>query len=93
MVHRHGGFRSVCESNERKGSMSDSQKMQVLNYMKTHRGITQEEAVEHFKCYRLASRIKDLRDDGVKIVTYMEDNKNRRGQHARYFIDTEGEGA
>ena len=90
MVHRHGGFRSVCGANERKWSMSDSQKMQVLNYMKTHRGITQEEAVEHFKCYRLASRIKDLRDDGVKIVTYMEDNKNRRGQHARYFIDMEG---
>lgn len=70
--------------------MSDSQKMQVLNYMKTHRGITQEEAVEHFKCYRLSARIKDLRDDGIKIVTYMEDNKNRRGQHARYFIDMEG---
>ena len=90
MVHRSCGFGSVCGANERKWSMSDSQKMQVLNYMKTHRGITQEEAVEHFKCYRLASRIKNLRDDGIKIVTYMEDNKNRRGQHARYFIDMEG---
>ena len=70
--------------------MSDSQKMQVLNYMKTHRGITQEEAVEHFKCFRLSARVSELRSDGYNITTYMEDNKGRRGQHARYFIDMEG---
>lgn len=67
--------------------MSDSQKMQVLNYMKTHRGITQEEAVEHFKCYRLSARVAELRSDGFNITTYMEDNKGRRGQHARYFLE------
>lgn len=67
--------------------MSDSQKMQVLNYMKTHRGITQEEAVEHFRCFRLSARVSELRSDGYNITTYMEDNKGRRGQHARYFLE------
>lgn len=65
----------------------DSQNMQILRYLKTHkRGLTQAMAVDLFGCYRLSARIKNLRDDNYDIETYLEDNKNKPGQHARYFL-------
>jgi len=59
----------------------------VLNYLKTHkRGITGLDAWTKFHCYRLSAVIFNLRQKGYDIRTDMEDNKDRRGQHARYFM-------
>lgn len=66
-----------------------SQEDMILEYMETHRGITQAEAVEALGCYRLAARIADIRDRGVSVERVMEEGKNRFGapiRYARYFI-------
>lgn len=46
-----------------------SQKKQILAYLKTGKSLTQLEALYKFGCMRLASRINDLRNDGWGILT------------------------
>lgn len=56
----------------------DSQETQILQHIVKHGNITPIEALEHYRCFRLASRINDLRNAGVEIVTDMiktEDGK------------------
>jgi hypothetical protein len=67
----------------------EKQKEKILAYMKKGKGITQQEAVELFGCYRLSARIADLREDHT-IITKTEPNKGR-GYHARYFLKEEEE--
>lgn len=40
----------------------------ILNHLKTS-PITPLEALEHYGCFRLAARIKELREDGHDIKT------------------------
>ena len=63
-----------------------SQCTQIFAYMKNHDGITPAEAVAHIKppCYRLAARIKDLRDMGYDIIT--DDIRTKNGSYARYRL-------
>lgn len=61
-----------------------SQQAQILEYLKSHRGISQAEAIDAFGCYRLSARIKDLRDRGFYVSVIMEDGVNRFGRHTRY---------
>ena len=65
---------------------STSHKRQILEYMMKYGSITQAEAVAQFDCYRLSARIAELRDMDIEIITTLEENKNRPGQHARYFL-------
>lgn len=51
--------------------MKKSQKEMVLEYLKTHRGITPLEALDMFGCFRLAAVICELRKDGYDIETEM----------------------
>lgn len=44
-----------------------SQKKQILAYLNTGKSLTQMEALNLFGCFRLASRICELRDDGWGI--------------------------
>ena len=46
-----------------------SQKNQILKHLKTGRNITSISAMALYGCFRLASRINDLRNDGHKIKT------------------------
>ena len=46
-----------------------SQKEAILDWLKSGRTITQREALAQFGCWRLASRISDLRREGHPIVT------------------------
>ena len=62
-----------------------SQCERIHKFLKKGGGITQKEAIDKFQCYRLASRINDLKKRGVKIYKVMESNAN--GKHARYFLD------
>ena len=48
-----------------------SQTHQILQYMKANGSITSIEALKHFKCFRCAARILDLRDSGHNIQTTM----------------------
>lgn len=47
---------------------SDSQRMRILDYMKSGKKITSLEALQKFGCFRLASRISDIRNDmGIDV--------------------------
>ena len=71
-----------------------SQKNQILNHLrsidpatKDTRGITPFEAIGLFRCFRLAARIKELRKDGLKILTIKK--KDTTGKvYAKYYLST-----
>ena len=44
-----------------------SQSKHILDWLKTHEGITAIEALREFGCFRLAARVYDLRAKGHKI--------------------------
>ena len=46
-----------------------SQKNRILAYLKSGKSLTQMEALYKFGCFRLASRINDLRNDGLAVIT------------------------
>lgn len=57
-----------------------SQNEMILKYLQTHkRGITAAQAYEKFGCLRLSARIRDLKDQGVKISSTLVEVKNRVG--------------
>tara|TARA_R100000700_G_scaffold39736_1_gene53252 strand:+ start:586 stop:786 length:201 start_codon:yes stop_codon:yes gene_type:complete len=45
----------------------ESQNKQIKEYLETGRRITAWEALDLFRCFRLASRIHDLKQSGVAI--------------------------
>lgn len=47
--------------------MSETQNLQVLNYLKTGKILTPIEALDMFGCFRLAARIYELKDNGWPI--------------------------
>lgn len=62
-----------------------SQANAILTYMKKHtNGITPIEALEEFRCFRLAARIKDMRNEGKDIMTAIEHKNGKR--YARYIL-------
>ena len=46
-----------------------SQNAKILNYLKTKKPLTPRDAQEMFSCYRLASRVYDLRAQGHPIIS------------------------
>lgn len=66
-----------------------SQSERILNYLETHKSITQREAAEMFGCWRLGARIWDLRRSGRPIERVIERGVNQEGEpchYARYFL-------
>lgn len=64
-----------------------SQKQLILEHLLSGRSITQAEAAKLYNCWRLADVIHRLkRDDGYKILTLDEPNRQRPGTHARYVL-------
>ena len=63
-----------------------SHKIRILNYLRTagSNGLTQMEALNLFRCMRLASRISELREDGHDILTETIDTGKKR--YARYVL-------
>lgn len=61
-------------------------KMKILEYMKGHGSITQQDAYMKLGCTRLAARIKDLRGEGYQIMTEMTEGTNRDGDKTRFAI-------
>ena len=69
--------------------MKATQCDKVLAYMKQFGSITQLEALADIGCMRLASRISDLRQQGVPIGRRMKTGKNRYGDDvtfAEYYL-------
>ena len=60
-----------------------SQNKQILEHLKTHRGITSMQAFELYGITRLSGRIFDLRKAGHNIVSIDRDVTNRYGEKCR----------
>jgi len=58
----------------------------IIEYMKTHEGITSADAFYKLGVGRLASRIHDLRADGYVIDSVKEHNSGYYGWHTRYHL-------
>ena len=66
----------------------------VLEYIEKFGSITPLEAIRDLGCYRLASRVSDLRKKGYPIATNMEAVPNRFGKKsnvARYSLRSEAQ--
>jgi hypothetical protein len=61
-----------------------TQKEQIKKYLLSRKTITPIQALNKFGCFRLAAVIYNLKNEGLKIVTEMEYNKNK--QFARYRL-------
>ena len=69
--------------------MKTTQCERILRYIEENGSITQLDALKEFGCMRLASRISDLKRQGVPVKRTMETAKNRYGEpisYARYTI-------
>lgn len=69
--------------------MRTTQCERIVKYMEDFGGITSAEAMSELSCFRLASRINDLRRLGVDIRSEMVTGKNRYGEKIhfkRYFL-------
>ena len=56
----------------------------ILRHLKDYGSITQAEAMQEYGIMRLASRVNDLRKDGVPIVTEVVTGRNRYGESTRW---------
>ena len=61
-----------------------TQKEKVVKYITDFGSISPLEAFSDLGIMRLASRVTDLKKDGVKIVKSMEKSKNRYGKTVHY---------
>ena len=57
-----------------------TQNDRIMNHLKEYGSITQLEAMQEYGIYRLASRISDLRKEGISIKRDMVKGKNRYGE-------------
>lgn len=62
-----------------------SQNKQIADYLNKGKKLTTLDALNKFGCFRLASRINDLRNDGMNIVTKTIKLDNNK-QVAQYSI-------
>ena len=66
-----------------------SQATEIIDFIKSHGSITTKQAVDFLGCYRLASRVHDIRSMGINVQKEMITVQNRHGGNcrvARYFI-------
>lgn len=63
-----------------------SQGEQILNYLKSGHSLTTLDALNFFGCFRLASRISELRAEGHPIVSEMIKTHNTKKNVARYRL-------
>lgn len=62
----------------------------IVRHMEDYGSISSLEAMTEYGIMRLASRITDLRSQGLPIKRVMETSKNRYGEHvsyARYYLE------
>lgn len=56
----------------------------ILRHIEDYGSITQMDAIRDYGIMRLASRVNDLRRDGVPIVTEREEGRNRYGEKCHW---------
>ena len=66
--------------------MKITQCERILRHMKDYGSITSLEAVTEYGIMRLASRINDLRAQGIAIVSEVKTGKNRYGEDTHFAV-------
>ena len=66
--------------------MKTTQCDKVMRHLEDHGSITSIEAFNEYGILRLASRINDLRAQGIAIVSETATGKNRYGETTRYSV-------
>lgn len=66
--------------------MAITQCERILRHLKDYGSITSMEAVTEYGIMRLASRINDLRAEGVAIVSETKTGKNRYGETTHFAV-------
>lgn len=61
-----------------------TQCQRIINYIIKFRAITAAQAMDDLGCFRLASRIYDLKQQGYPIKSIWVHDKNRYGEKVRY---------
>lgn len=64
----------------------ESQNKLIKAHLEQGNTITAISALANFNCFRLAARIKDLKDTGMNIKKRMVTNKHGR-RYAMYWLD------
>ena len=66
--------------------MAVTQCDRILRHLKDYGSITSLEAVTEYGIMRLASRINDLRAQGIAIVSETKTGKNRYGETTHFAV-------
>ena len=66
--------------------MAITQCDRILRHMKDYGSITSLEAMNEYGIMRLASRINDLRAEGIAIVSEVKTGKNRYGETTHFAV-------
>jgi hypothetical protein len=66
------------------GGYGMKQTDRILNHLREHGSITQLEAMSEYGCFRLASRISDLRSEGINIKREIVKGKNRYNEPTHF---------
>lgn len=69
--------------------MKITQKDRIINYIREFGSITSKEAYDDLGITQLATRIKELKEDGHEFRTEWENSKNRFGEKVefkRYYL-------
>lgn len=77
-------------------SQNETHKSLIRRRLTEGGSITPLEALRDYGCYRLASRISDLRREGMNITKRMEEGVSRitgkTVRYSRYYIEQQGNG-
>lgn len=66
------------------------QRDRIMRHLKDYGSITGKEAVNEYGIMHLASRISEMKKDGIPISSVIETSKNRYGElssYKRYSLD------
>ena len=69
--------------------MKTNQRQRIINYIREFGSITSKEAYDDLGITQLATRIKELKEQGYEFKTEWENSKNRYGEQVdfkRYYL-------
>lgn len=66
--------------------MAVTQCDRILRHLKDYGSITSMEAIQEYGILRLASRINDLRAQGIAITSEVKTGKNRYGEPTHFSV-------
>lgn len=72
--------------------MKVNQRQRIIDYINQFGSITSKDAYDDLGITQLATRIKELKEQGYKFETKWESSKNRYGEKVdfkRYFLEKE----